>query len=60
VSDEQAAAVDELRAVLESFAAALELVRESGLSIVDGFRAAGVEVPSWVPAGMLENLLATS
>lgn len=55
---EQELAVAELERVLAAFALALEGCRDAGLSIVDSFRAAGVDIPPWVPAPLLENLLA--
>lgn len=54
----QAEAVDELRGVLGAFGLCLEHVRESGLPVVDAFRAAGIEIPGFVPPALLENLLA--
>jgi hypothetical protein len=53
----QAAAVAELERVLGLFAVALEGIRDADMSVVDGFRAAGIDIPPFVPAGLLENLL---
>lgn len=58
LTGEQEAAVDELRAALHVFAGALEAIRSAELPVVDAFRAAGIEIPSFVPASLLENLLA--
>jgi hypothetical protein len=56
-SPEQAAAVDELRGALDEFAGALNVCRDSGLSLVDAFRAAGIEIPPLIPSGLIENLI---
>ena len=56
LTPEQAAQVEELRRVLGAFAECLEGCRELGLPVVDAFRAAGVDVPSFVPGAVFENL----
>ena len=56
-SPEQAAAVDGLREVLDDFAGALNRCRDEGLSLVDAFRAAGIEIPPFVPSALIENLI---
>lgn len=56
LTPEQAAQVEELRRVLAAFAQCLEGCRELSLPVVDAFRAAGVDVPSYVPGAVFENL----
>lgn len=56
---EQDAAVDELRAALDVFAGALNTCRDSGLPLVDAFRAAGIDIPPFIPSGLIENLIPT-
>lgn len=60
LTTEQEEIVSELRLVLAHFAAVLERCRDEDLRVVDAFRAAGVEIPGWVPSPLLENLLASS